>query len=72
MNDPYDFPDMYNNDWLKKYVVALFREQWGLNLEKYSNVPLPGGATLNAGSIRSKGETDKKTLEDELISTFTN
>jgi hypothetical protein len=69
MNDPYDFPDIYNNDWLKKYVVACFREQWGDNLCKYSGVPLPGGSTLNAEGIRSKGEKDREALEKELQDT---
>jgi hypothetical protein len=70
-NDPYDFPDIYNNDWLKKYVVALFREQWGDNLTKYTGVPLPGGSTLNGDAIRTKGENDRGKLEDELKTTWT-
>jgi hypothetical protein len=69
MNDPYDYPDIFNDDWVKKYVVALFREQWGVNLGKYSNVPLPGGGSLNASGILSKGEQQRKELEDELRST---
>ena len=69
MNDPYDHPDIYNNDWFKKYVVALFREQWGDNLTKYTGVPLPGGGSLNGEGIRQKGENDKKALEEELINT---
>jgi len=64
--DPYDYPNVYNNDWLKKYVIALFRIQWGKNLTKHSGVQMINGATLNGEGILRMGLDDKRALEEEL------
>lgn len=69
-NDPYEYADIYNNDWVKKYATALMMYQWGKNLTKHTGVPLPGGATLNGEAIRSEGKDAIKELEDELAGKF--
>jgi hypothetical protein len=69
-NDPYDYPDIFNDDWIKKYYKALCQIQWGTNLTKYRNVTLPGGATLNVDEIKREGKEDKKDCELELTSKF--
>jgi hypothetical protein len=67
INDDYEnFPTLLNNEWLKEYLTALLRIQWGENLSKYINVPLPGGGTLNSMDILNRGLADKERLEKSL------
>lgn len=63
---PDDFPKVYDELWLKKYITALFKRQWYTNLSKYSNVPLIGGTVLDVqGQISTvNDEIDK--LEQSL------
>lgn len=58
---------IYDHSWIKRYSIALVREQWGVNLTKYSGSPLPMGLTMDAQSILQKAQDDKEKLEDELI-----
>ena len=39
--DPTQFTDVYNDVWLKKYVTALIKRQWGINLSKFDGIQLP-------------------------------
>ena len=41
--DPNDFTRVYNDSFLKKYLTALMKRQWGQNLIKFQGVKLPGG-----------------------------
>ncbi len=45
--DPEQFTDVYNDIYLKRYVTALFKKQWGANLSKFDGVAMIGGVTLN-------------------------
>lgn len=58
--------DVFNNYWLKQYVVALFKYQWGSNLMKFSGVTLPGQVQVNAEGIFGAGQAEKDKLEQEL------
>lgn len=58
--------NVYSNMWLRKYAVALSREQWGVNLGKFGNVTLPGGVVIKGDEILTKAESDKEKLEIEL------
>ena len=55
------YPEMWSDFWLKEYVVALVKYQWGQNLTKFNNVQLPGGITMNGGEIMNDA---KNTLEN--------
>ena len=41
--DPASFTQVYNDSFLKKYLTALIKRQWGQNLIKFNGVKLPGG-----------------------------
>lgn len=62
------YTDIYNHPWLKKYAVALATEQWGKNLTKYTNVPLPGNMQLNGDGILSTGRDLVREAIEELDS----
>lgn len=56
----------FNDRWLKKYIIAQFKKQWGDNLIKYGGAQLPGGVTINAEAIYNDGRADCEKLEEEL------
>ncbi|MCX8008213.1 MAG: hypothetical protein N3A54_00760 [Patescibacteria group bacterium] len=64
--DPNEFPEVWNDEWLKEYTTALMKRQWGENMKKFSNLPLPGGATLNGEGIYNEAVTDIERLETRL------
>ena len=58
--------EIYNDIFLKKYTIALFKKQWGQNLIKFEGMQLPGGATLNGRQIYDDGNTELERLDEEL------
>jgi len=59
--DPESFTQVYNDIFLKKYLTALIKRQWGLNMMKFTGTKLPGGVELNG---RQYYEDAEKDLED--------
>ena len=68
--DPQVYTDVYNDIYLKRYVTALFKKQWGANLSKFDGVAMIGGVTLNGRQIYSEALQDIDKLETEIRSTF--
>ena len=68
--DPQVYTDVYNDIYLKRYVTALFKKQWGANLSKFDGVAMIGGVTLNGRHIYSEALADVEKLETEIRSTF--
>jgi hypothetical protein len=64
--DPNEFSKVWNEPWLKKYVTALFKRQWGTNLKKFKGIQLPGGVMLDGDSLYQEAMTEIKILEDEI------
>ena len=59
--DPNTFTNVYNDSFLKKYLTATMKRQWGQNLIKFRGVKLPGGIELNGRELYEDAE---KELED--------
>ena len=68
--DPNDFTRVYNDSFLKLYLTALIKKQWGTNLTKFQNVQLPGGVTLNGEKIYSDAVEELQQLEEQLRTTY--
>jgi hypothetical protein len=70
--DPTSFSQVYNDSFLKKYLTALIKRQWGQNLIKFNGVKLPGGIELNGRQLYDDAERElddiksRMTLEYEL------
>jgi hypothetical protein len=64
--DPNEFSKVWNEPWLKKYVTALFKRQWGTNLKKFKGIQLPGGVMLDGDSLYAEAMSEIKVLEDEI------
>jgi hypothetical protein len=56
--DPNDFTKVYNDSFLKKYLTALIKRQWGQNLIKFRGVKLPGGIELNGRELYEDAEKE--------------
>jgi hypothetical protein len=64
--DPNEFPKIYNDYWLKKYLIASIKKQWGQNLSKFNNVQLLGGVTMNGEKLYSDAERELEVIERQL------
>jgi hypothetical protein len=68
--DPAESPKVWNDSFLKKYVTAAMKKQWGQNLIKFQGVKLPGGTELNGRQIYDDGVNDMNALMDKMSSTY--
>jgi len=68
--DPTVYTDVYNDIYLKRYVTALFKKQWGANLSKFNGVTMIGGVSLNGAQIFSEALQEIEKLEQEIRSSY--
>ncbi len=68
--DPEVYTSMYNDNWMKDYVEALFMQQWGRNLSKYDGIQMLGGVTLKGRDILEDANKRKEDLEKEIRETY--
>ena len=64
--DPEDFPRVWNDPFIKKYLTATSKKQWGQNLMKFQGVQLPGGVQLNGREIFEDGVRELERLEEKM------
>ena len=64
--DPDDFTKVYNDPFVKMYLVALMKRQWGQNLIKFRGVKLPGGLELNGREIYEDGERELEAVKQKM------
>ena len=68
--DPDNFTGVYNDTFLKLYLTALVKRQWGQNLIKFQGVKLPGGLELNGRQIYEDAEREIESIREKLISEY--
>ena len=68
--DPDTYTDVWNDIFLKRYVVSLFKKQWGTNLSKFNGVTMIGNVTLNGTQIYQEALQEIEKLEQEIRSTY--
>jgi len=68
--DPNDFTRVFNDSFLKKYLTALMKRQWGQNLIKFQGVKLPGGIELNGRQIYDDAEKDLEIIREQMSNTY--
>ena len=64
--DPNTFTGVYNDSFLKLYLTALIKRQWGQNLSKFKGVKLPGGIEFNAREIYDDAEREIESIRERL------
>lgn len=67
--DPDEYPKIYNDRLLKKYITAQIKKQWGSNMSKYDGVQLPGGITFKGAQIYQEAIQEIAIIENELRDT---
>lgn len=68
--DPDNFNKIYNDWWVKKYLTASIKKQWGQNMIKFNGVQLPGGITLNGREIYEDAMRELEEIEQKLRSEY--
>ena len=68
--DPTSFTQVYNDPFLKLYLTALMKRQWGQNLIKFRGVKLPGGIELNGREIYDDAEKEIEALRQRMSSEY--
>jgi hypothetical protein len=64
--DPTSFTQVFNDSFVKKYLTALIKRQWGQNLSKFKGVKLPGGIELNGGEIFQQAEQELSDIKSRM------
>ncbi len=64
--NPNDFTKVYNDSFLKKYLTALMKRQWGQNLIKFRGVKLPGGIELNGRELYEDAERELESIRQRM------
>ena len=68
--DPADFSKVYNDSFVKKYLTALIKKQWGQNLIKFQGVKLPGGTELNGRQLYEDAERELEDIKQRMFSEY--
>ncbi len=64
------YSDVWSDRWLQNYASALVREQWGLNLTKFSGMQLVGGVAFNGEQILAEAREDRLRMEEEAVTSL--
>ena len=64
------YPKVWEDRIFKRYFAALLKKQWAQNLMKFANVPLPGGASINAPAIMQEALKDIAEVEMQLLKNY--
>tara|TARA_R100000278_G_scaffold122918_1_gene110484 strand:- start:162 stop:1004 length:843 start_codon:yes stop_codon:yes gene_type:complete len=64
--DPDQFTGVYNDQFLKLYLTALIKRQWGQNLIKFRGTKLPGGIELNGREIYDDAIRDLDSIKQRM------
>ena len=68
--DPSSYSRVWNDSFLKRYVTALIKRQWGQNLIKFQGVKLPGGIELNGRQIYDDAQRDLEVIREQMSNTY--
>ena len=68
--DPNTFTNVYNDSFLKLYLTALIKKQWGQNLIKFQGVKLPGGIELNGRQIYDDAQRELEDIKQRMTSEY--
>jgi len=68
--NPVESTQVYNHQFLKRYLTALIKRQWGQNLIKFRGVKLPGGIELNGREIYEDAEKELASIRQRMSSEY--
>ena len=65
--DPATYSEVWTDRWLQNYASVLIREQWGMNLTKFTNMQLVGGVQFNGEQILQEAREERRQLEEDAV-----
>jgi hypothetical protein len=68
--NPNDYPRVWNDSFLKRYLTALIKRQWGQNLIKFQGVKLPGGVELNGRQLYDDAVAELNQIQEMMSTTY--
>ena len=68
--DPDTFTQVYNDPFVKLYLTALIKRQWGQNLIKFRGVKLPGGIEMNGREIYDDAVRDLDNIKQRMATEY--
>ncbi len=68
--DPNDYSRVWNDSFIKPYLTALIKRQWGQNMMKFTGVKLPGGVELNGRQMFDDAQREIDILMEKMSSTY--
>ena len=68
--DPLTYTKVYNDRFLKLYLTAIIKRQWGMNLIKFKGVKLPGGLELNGREIYDDAVREIEYIKEKMASEY--
>ena len=68
--DPTSMTEVYDDSFMKKYLTAKIKQQWGQNLIKFRGVKFPGGVELDGRQVYEDAQSDLKEIEEKMLSTY--
>lgn len=64
--DPDDYPSVYNDMFVKAYLTALIKRQWGQNMSKFEGMTLPGGVTISGRTMLEEANQELEKLKEDM------
>ena len=61
-----DYTRIWNDSFIKPYLTALIKRQWGMNLIKFQGVKLPGGIEFNGRQIFDDAVKELEDIEERM------
>jgi len=68
--NPDEYVSVYNDLFLKRYLTALIKRNWGANTKKFSGMTLPGGVDINGQNIFDEAQQEIREMEEEMASRY--
>ena len=68
--NPDDYSRVWNDSFIKPYLTALMKRQWGMNLIKFQGVKLPGGIEFNGRQIYDDGQRELDMIQERMSNTY--
>ena len=68
--DPDQYSKVYNDRFLKLYLTAIIKRQWGQNVIKFRGVKLPGGLELNGREIYDDAVRELEYIKEKMSTEY--
>jgi hypothetical protein len=68
--NPSEYSRVWNDSFIKPYLTALIKRQWGQNMMKFTGVKLPGGVELNGRQMYDDAQREIDLIMEKMSNTY--